>query len=99
MLMSRSLIILTVLGAFFFPLSGALQAANNPRQRDIRVQNQGFGAVSSQDITVVLRSAGLELWRHCPRTQLGGIDVHYRPDHSQTEFKRTPSGRIAIGCA
>ena len=34
-----------------------------------------------------------------PRTQLGGIDVYYRPDHPQTDLKRTPSGRIAIGLA
>ena len=99
MLMSRLLIKLTVLGAFFFPLSGALQAANNPRQLDIRVQVNGFGAASSQDITVLLRSAAFELWRHCPQTQLGGIDVYYRPDHPQTDLKRTPSGRIAIGLA
>ena len=99
MLMSRLLIKLTVLGAFFFPLSGALQAANNPRQLDIRVQVNGFGAASSQDITVLLRSAAFELWRHCAQTQLGGIDVYYRPDHPQTDLKRTPSGRIAIGLA
>jgi hypothetical protein len=49
--MSRLLIKLTVLGAFFFPLSGALRGANNPRQLDIRVQVNGFGAASSQDIT------------------------------------------------
>jgi hypothetical protein len=97
--MSRLLIRSTVLGAFFFPLSGALRGANNPKQLDIRVQVNGFGAASSQDITVLLRSAGFELWRHCLRTQLGGIDVYYRPDHPQTDFKRTPSGRIAIGLA
>jgi hypothetical protein len=99
MLMSRLLIKLTVLGAFFFPLSGTLQSANNPRQLDIRVQVNGFGAASSQDITVILRSAAFELWRHCPQTQLGGIDVYYRPYHPQTDLKRTPSGRIAIGLA
>jgi hypothetical protein len=57
--MSRLLIKLAVLGAFFFPLSGALRGANNPRQLDIRVQVNGFGAASSQDITVLLRSAAL----------------------------------------
>ena len=97
--LSRLLIELMVLAAFFFPLSGALQATNNPRQLDIRVRANGFGAASSQDITILLRSAGFELWRHCPRNQLGGIDAYYRPDHPQTNFKRTPSGRIAIGLA
>ena len=96
-LISRVLIKLTVLGAFLFPLNGALQAANDLRQLDIRVQVNGFGAASSEDITVLLQSAAFELWRHCPRTQLGGINVYYRSDHPQTDFKRTPSGRIAIG--
>ena len=41
-LISRVLIKLTVLGAFFFPLNGALQAANDPRQLDIRVQVNGL---------------------------------------------------------
>ena len=99
MLISRVLIKLTVLGAFFFSLNGALQAANDPRPLDIRVQVNGFGAASSEEITVLLQSAAFELWRHCPRTQLGGIDVYYRPYHPQTDLKRTPSGRIAIGLA
>jgi len=37
------------------------------------------------------------MWKHCPHTQLGWIDVYYRADHPQTDFKRTPSGRIGIG--
>jgi hypothetical protein len=54
---------------------------------------------SSADITALLRSAAFELWRHCPRTKLDGIDVYHRADHPQTDFKRTPNGRIAIGLA
>jgi hypothetical protein len=64
---------------------------------DIQVQASGFGRVSPADITVVLNSAGSELWRYCRRTQLDGIDVYYRPDHPQTDFKRMPSGRVGIG--
>jgi hypothetical protein len=44
-----------------------------------------------------LQSAAGQLWRYCPHTQLDGIDVYYRADHPQTDFKRTASGRIGIG--
>jgi hypothetical protein len=64
---------------------------------DIRVQANALGTTSSAEITAVLNSAASELWRHCPRTQIDGINVYYRPDHPQTDFKRTPGGRIAIG--
>jgi hypothetical protein len=64
---------------------------------DIRVQANGFGRVSSADIAAVLHSAAFEIWRHCRHTQLDGIDVYYRPDHPQTDFKREASGRIGIG--
>ena len=99
MLISRILIKLTVLGASLFPLNNRLQAANDPRPLDIRVQVNGFGSASSEDIAVLLKSVAFEIWRHCPRTQIGGIDVYYRSDHPQTNLKRTPTGRIAIGLA
>jgi hypothetical protein len=69
----------------------------DPRPLDIHVQANGFGRVSSADITAVLHSAGFELWRYCLDTQLDGIDVYYRPDHPQTDFKRKADGRIGIG--
>ncbi|MBV8175422.1 MAG: hypothetical protein JO151_12790 [Verrucomicrobia bacterium] len=80
-------------------ISVASSPAINPRPLDIRVQSNGFGSASSADITALLRSAAFELWQHCPRTQLDGIDVYHRADHPQTDFKRTPEGRIAIGLA
>jgi hypothetical protein len=46
---------------------------------------------------VALRSAGEELFRHCPHTQLDGIDVYYRADHPKIDLHRTREGRIAIG--
>jgi hypothetical protein len=64
---------------------------------DIRVQANAFGTASPAEITAVLNAAASEMWRHCPRTQIGGIDVYYRPDHPQVDFRRTSSGRIAIG--
>jgi hypothetical protein len=81
-----------------------MQAADNhatfvQRPLDIHVQPNGFGKVNPADITAVLQSAASEIWRHCPRTHLDGIDVYHRSDHPQTDFKRTPSGRISIGLA
>jgi len=95
MLNSRMLIVLAVC----LLISGASSPAINPRPLDIRVQRGGFGSASSADITALLQSAASELWRHCPGTQLDGIDVCHRTDHPQTDFKRTPAGRIAIGLA
>lgn len=63
---------------------------------DIRVQASAFGNARPDDIAVVLRSAGSELLRYCPDTQLEGIDVYYRADHPEIDAKRTPSGRIAM---
>jgi hypothetical protein len=81
-----------------------MQAADDrtilsPKRLDIYVRANGFGRASPVDITAVLQSAGSELWRHCPRTQLDGIDVYHRTDHPQTDIKRTRNGRIAIGLA
>jgi len=83
-------------------VNGAVRAIDKrttfaPKPLDIRVQTNGFGKASPADITAVLQSAALEIWKHCPHTQLDGIDVYYRADHPQTDFKRTPSGRIGIG--
>ncbi len=69
----------------------------SPKPLDIHVQVNGFGKVSSADIAAALQSAAFEIWKHCPHTQLDGIDVYYRADHPQTDFKRTRSGRIGIG--
>jgi len=83
-------------------VNGAVRAIDKrttfaPKPLDIRVQTNGFGKASPADITAVLQSAALEIWKHCSHTQLDGIDVYYRADHPQTDFKRTPSGRIGIG--
>jgi hypothetical protein len=87
--------------ALFFVLcflsNAVMRAADTPSRLDIQVQANGFGNVSPYDISAVLQSAANEIWRHCPRTQLSGIDVYHRTDHPQTDFRRTPTGRIAIG--
>jgi hypothetical protein len=82
---------------FYILATSGLRAEENPRPLDIQAHPQGFGNASAADITAVLHSAGFEIWRHCPRTQLDAIDVYHRIDHPQTDFKRTPIGRISIG--
>ncbi|MDT7814967.1 MAG: hypothetical protein QOJ42_4883 [Acidobacteriaceae bacterium] len=100
----RGLTKAAIFGIFWLPGSCVIQAADHrakfdTKPLDIRVQSSGFGRASSGDITTVLQFAGSELWRHCPRIHLDGIDVYHRIDHPQTNFKRTASGRIAIGLA
>jgi hypothetical protein len=93
-----------ICGILWLSVSSVIQAADHrakfdSKPLDIRVQPNGFGRANPADITAVLQSAGSELWRYCPGIQLGGIDVYHRIDHPQTDFKRTASGRIAIGLA
>jgi hypothetical protein len=101
---SRSVILVTVavLGVFCLRTGGAIEATSKraifiPKQLDIHVQANGFGRASPADVTVLLQSAAFEIWKRCPHTQLDGIDVYYRADHPQTDFKRTSGGRIGIG--
>jgi hypothetical protein len=95
----RVLVNLAVAGALLILPECVLRAEDSFRSLDIRVQSDGFGKASSEDITALLRSVAFELWRYCPQTQLSGIDVYHRSDHPQTDFKRTRGGRIAIGLA
>lgn len=93
---------IAVLGFFYLSSNSVIRASERrgtfgPRPLDIHVEVNGFGRVSSADISAVLQSAAFELWRYCLRTQLDGIDVYYRPDHPQTDFRRRPGGRIGIG--
>jgi hypothetical protein len=102
MLTSPVLTKVTVFAVFSLLVTGAQRTAGHhatftPRPLDIQVQVNAFGKASQADITAVLYSASSELWRYCPGTQLDGIDVYHRTDHPQTDFKRTPSGRISIG--
>ncbi|MGA8480311.1 MAG: hypothetical protein WB696_20280 [Chthoniobacterales bacterium] len=91
-----------IFGLFFLPPNGTMLVAADsvtlgPKPLDIHVQASGFGRASPADVTAVLQSAAFEIWKYCPNTRLNGIDVYYRPDHPQTDFKRTASGRIGIG--
>ena len=100
--MLTSRVLVAVFWLFCLPVNGAVRAIDKrttfaPKPLDIRVQTNGFGKANPADITAVLQSAALEIWKHCSHTQLDGIDVYYRADHPQTDFKRTPSGRIGIG--
>jgi hypothetical protein len=96
---SRISIFLTAIAGLLLLAEGPLRCAENLKSLDIRVQAGVFGAASSEDITLLLQSTALELWRYCPRTHLDGMVVYRRFDHPQTNFKRMPDGRIAIGLA
>jgi hypothetical protein len=90
-----------VLGLIYIVITCPLRSAERasvptPTRLDIRVQANAFGNASPLDIAVVLRSAASELFRHCPHTQLAGIDVYYRSDHPEIDSKRTLGGRIAM---
>jgi hypothetical protein len=96
-----SSIFVAVFGLYCLSVSArTLPSANDllaPNQvLDIRVQANTFGSASPADIKVVLRSAASELFRHCPHTQLPGIDVYYRADHPEIDSKRTVAGRITM---
>ena len=102
MVTSRVFVPVAVFGLFCLPVPGAMRATEKhtvfaPEPLDIHVQANGFGRASPADISAVLQSAAFEIWRHCLHAQLDGIDVYYRADHPQTDFKRTSSGRIGIG--
>jgi hypothetical protein len=90
---------LIVISAIFLLVHNLLRAADNRETLDIRVQIAGFGKASPEDIKLLLQSTALELWRYCPRTHLDGMNLYHRFDHPQTDFKRMPDGRIAIGLA
>jgi hypothetical protein len=89
-----------VLGFSYLCSTGVTRAADHSfavsQHLDIRVQANAFGSASPADIEAVLRSAGAELLRYCPHSQLAGIEVYYRPDHPEINSKRTPGGRIAM---
>jgi hypothetical protein len=88
---------LTFCQACLFLINATVGAAERTNRLDIQVQTTGFGTASSADLTTLMQSVAFELWRYCAPTQLGGIDVYHRLDHPQTDFSRTPAGRIAIG--
>jgi hypothetical protein len=99
MLAPRTLLQFAALGAFLAVPNGALRARDNLAPVDIQVRANGFGRASSADISALVESTALTVWRYCEKTQLAGIDVYHRTDHPQTDLKRTPEGRIAIGLA
>jgi hypothetical protein len=90
---------LIAIATIFLLTHRLLRAADNQEPLDVRVQIAGFGKASPEDLRLLLQSTALELWRYCPRTHVDGIEVYHRFDHPQTDFKRMPDGRIAIGLA
>lgn len=100
--MSSAAVTKLAAGLLFLLLLGMMYAADKNRALEfqpinIRVQAGGFGAASAADINAVLQSVAGELCQYWPRTQLPSIDVYHRPDHPQTDLRRAPGNRIAIG--
>ena len=100
--MLTSRVLVAVFWVLCLPVNGAVRTTDKratfvSNSLDVHVQANGFGRARPTDITAVLQSSAFEIWKHCPHTQLDSIDVYHRADHPQTDFKRTPSGRIGIG--
>ncbi len=68
------------------------------RKLDFRV-GDGFGGASAADITAVLKSAGEEIWRHCPNTrwEIPGFYIYHSDESPITVFDHHADGRIRIG--
>lgn len=75
-----------------------LRAAPSAHLR-IGVENGAWGTALPAQIGEVARSAALELWKHCAHSRIEAICIYHRTDHPQTDFGRTPDGRIGIGLA
>lgn len=75
----------------------AVQASAAPLR--ITVENDGWGKAPPDNLRAVLVSAGGELWKYCPRTELDEILVQHRDDHPQANWQRGADGRIVIGLA
>jgi hypothetical protein len=73
------------------------QASMPPLQ--ITVDRDAWGKASPADITVVVRSAGEQIWQHCGRAQLDQIRIYHRRDFPITNILRDWRGRICVGLA
>jgi hypothetical protein len=99
MLTFRVLVAVTVLGGFCLPGAGA---SNRQGQRFCS-EAARYSCAKLTGLGEPVPLTSLPCWnqRHfkfgsIARTQFDGIDVYYRADHPQTDFKRPPSGRIGI---
>lgn len=88
----------------------ALAATNDPpakpgppsgRKLSLRVKLAGFGEASEPDIKAVLRSAGEEIWRHCPNTRFDepGFEIYHHDKYPITHHERARDGAVVIGLA
>ena len=68
------------------------------RKLDFKITD-GFGNASAADIKAVLRSAGEEIWKHCPNTrwEVPGFYIYHSEGSPITLFDHKSDGRIAIG--
>lgn len=85
------------LAAVLSPCASAF-AEMERRPLDIVVEPNGFGDATPADIAAVTRSAGEEIFRHCPSTRFRpGIRIRYNPQFPITHFDHSVDGRIVIG--
>ncbi|MCX7007443.1 MAG: hypothetical protein NTY53_09390 [Kiritimatiellaeota bacterium] len=81
---------------------GHAQTATAPdRKLVLRVKMDGFGGASEADIKAVLRSAGSEIWEHCPNTQFApqGFEIYHNSKYPITHYEPSKEGCIVIGLA
>jgi len=71
------------------------------RKLVLRVRMSGFGGASEADIKAVLRSAGGEIWKHCPNTRFEqpGFEIYHNDKYPITHFDPSRDGWIVIGLA
>ena len=77
--------------------AGALPSTNAHAPLALEVQPGDWGSASAADIRAVTRSAGGEIWRHCPNTRLDRIRLRRDPKTPITHFQRDPDGAIVVG--
>ncbi len=71
------------------------------RTFSLRVKLEGFGDASETDIKAVLRSAGGEIWKHCPNTKLPpqGFEIYHSKTFPITHYEPAADGCVVIGLA
>ncbi len=74
------------------------ETAGAGRKLDLRI-GEGFGDANAENISAVLRSAGEEIWKHCPNTrwEVPGFFIFHSNDSPITLFDHRSDGRVAIG--
>jgi hypothetical protein len=97
----RPLLGVLLCAAFFAERGSAQTASASGRELVLCVKSEGFGGASTPDIQAVLRSAGGEIWRHCPHTRFPpqGFEIYHSATYPITQYELSSNGCIVIGLA